>query len=130
MRIDLCSIIVQDQEAALYFYTEVLGFSKKLDLPAGEFRWLTLVSSEDLAGVQLVLEPNAHPASASYQRSLFEAGIPLTSFATANLDQEYETLRARGVKFRMPPTDSGDSRLAQFEDTCGNIIQLHQARAS
>jgi len=97
-----------------------------LDLPAGEFRWLTVVSVDEPDGVQLVLEPNAHPASATFQKALFEAGIPFTSFAVGDLDKEYEVLMSRGVRFTTPPSGSGESRIALFDDTCGNIIQLHQ----
>jgi predicted enzyme related to lactoylglutathione lyase len=120
------SVIVQDQESALRFYTEILGFRKKLDLPAGEFRWLTLVSPEEPGGTQLLLEPNAHPAAATYQKALFEARIPLTSFAVDDIVAEYERLKALGVVFTAKPTPVGGSTVAVFEDTCGNLIQIYQ----
>jgi catechol 2,3-dioxygenase-like lactoylglutathione lyase family enzyme len=105
MRIDLCSVLVNDQAAALAFYTGVLGFVTKTDLPAGEYRWLTVVSPEAPEGPQLVLEPNANPAAATYQRALFEAGIPLTSFAVDDVDEEHRRLTALGVVFTAEPAD-------------------------
>ncbi len=126
MKIKLNSVIVQDQESALRFYTEVLGFRKKVDLPAGEFRWLTVVSPEEPDGTQLLLEPNANPAAATYQRALFEAGIPLTSFAVEDIEQEYQRLKAFGVVFTAKPTNTGGAIVAVFEDTCGNLIQMYQ----
>jgi len=126
VRIALNSIIVQDQERALRFYSEVLGFVKKMDLPAGEYRWLTVVSPDDPDGTQLVLEPNAHPAAADYQRALFSAGIPLTAFAVDDLRHEYERLLERGVRFTMEPTDAGGVVVAVLDDTCGNLIQIYQ----
>jgi catechol 2,3-dioxygenase-like lactoylglutathione lyase family enzyme len=127
MKIRLNSVIVQNQESALRFYTEVLGFAKKMDLPAGEFRWLTVVSPEEPDGTQLLLEPNANPASATYQRALFEAGIPLTSFAVDDIEKEYQRLTALGVVFTTEPTAAGDATVAVFEDRCGNLIQIYQA---
>ena len=126
MRITLNSIIVPDQDSALHFYTEVLGFSLKIDLPIGDFRWLTVVSPEDPEGTQLVLEPNAHPAAAIYQQALYEDGIPLTSFAVGDIESEHKRLLERGVVFKMEPTDMGGTRLAIFDDTCGNFIQIYQ----
>jgi predicted enzyme related to lactoylglutathione lyase len=126
MRISLNSIIVKDQAHALEFYVRVLGFIGKIDLPVGEYRWLTVVSPEEPDGTQLVLEPNAFPAAATYQRALFEAGIPLTSFAVDDVKQEYERLSALGVVFAQPPTDTGGAIVAVFDDTCGNLIQIHQ----
>lgn len=126
MKIKLNSVIVQDQERALRFYTEVLGFTKKQDLPAGEFRWLTVVSPEEPDGTQLLLEPNSHPASAAYQRALFESGIPLTSFAVDDIEKEYQRLEALGVAFTAKPTDVGGAIVAVLEDTCGNLIQIYQ----
>ncbi|MGD2215864.1 MAG: VOC family protein [Gemmatimonadales bacterium] len=126
LKIKLNSVIVQDQERALRFYTEVLGFIKRVDLPAGEFRWLTVVSPEEPDGTQLVLEPDAHPAAATYQRALFEAGIPLTSFAVDDIEEEYQRLKTLGVDFRSKPTDAGGAIVTVFEDTCGNLIQIYQ----
>ena len=126
MKIALSSVIVDDQEKALRFYTEVLGFIKKTDLPAGEFRWLTVVSPDEPGGAELVLEPNVNPAAREYQRALHESGIPLTSFAVADIQREYERLAAAGVVFPMPPTRVGSVVLATFDDTCGNLIHLHQ----
>jgi len=126
VRIALNSIIVQDQEHALRFYSEVLGFVKKMDLPAGDYRWLTVVSPDDPDGTQLVLEPNANPAAANYQRALFSAGIPLTAFAVDDIRHEYEGLVERGVRFTMEPTDAGGVIVAVFDDTCGNLIQIYQ----
>lgn len=127
MRIELSSVFVDDQAKALAFYTDVLGFVKKLDLPAGEFRWLTVVSPDAPDGVQLALEPNDNPAARTYQRAIFEQGIPATSFGVADLRNEYERLRALGVTFRGEPTAAGGVTVAMFDDTCGNLIQLHQA---
>lgn len=126
MKISLNSIIVRDQAQALRFYTEVLGFEKKLDLPAGEYRWLTVVSPEEPEGTQLSLEPNVNPAAATYQRALFEAGIPLTAFAVDDIVGEVERLKARGVVFRSEPSDVGGAVIAMLEDTCGNLIQIYQ----
>lgn len=127
MKIKLTSVIVQNQEDALRFYTEVLGFIEKVDVPAGEFRWLTVVSPDEPNGTELLLEPNANPASASYQRALFDAGIPLTAFAVDDIEEEYQQLKARGVVFKAEPTNVGDATVALFEDTCGNLIQIYQA---
>ncbi len=127
MKIKLNSVIVQNQESALRFYTEVLGFTKKMDLPAGEFRWLTVVSPDEPDGTQLLLEPNAHPASAAYQRALFEAGIPLTAFAVDEIEKEYQRLKSLGVVFTTAPTDADGAIVAVFEDSCGNLIQIYQA---
>ncbi len=126
MRITLISVIVQDQAKALRFYTEVLGFVKKTDLPAGEFRWLTVVSPAAPDGPQLVLEPNANPAAATYQRALHDAGIPLTSFEVDDIAREHRRLVALGVAFTTAPTAAGPATFAVFDDTCGNLIQLHQ----
>lgn len=126
MRITLSSVIVQNQEDALRFYTEVLGFAKKVDLPAGEYRWLTVVSPEDPDGAQLVLEPNVNPAAATYQRALFASGIPITSFAVDDIEEQHQRLEALGVVFTSEPADMGGVSVAIFEDSCGNLIQLHQ----
>lgn len=126
MKIKLNSVIVRDQEHALRFYTDVLGFSKKTEIPAGEYRWLTVVSPEEPDGAELVLEPNAHPASATYQKALFETGTPLTSFAVDDVQDEFERLKALDVTFSVEPTDVGTAIIAVFDDTCGNLIQIHQ----
>jgi glyoxylase I family protein len=126
MRIKLTSIIVSDQDKAERFYTEVLGFVKKEDIPMGDFRWLTVVSPEGPDDLELVLEPNANPAAKTFQEALFESGIPLTAFESANIQAEYEALKAKGVVFRSEPTDMGSAVLAVFDDTCGNLIQIYQ----
>jgi catechol 2,3-dioxygenase-like lactoylglutathione lyase family enzyme len=126
MRIQLTSLIVEDQQKALRFYTEVLGFVKKTDIPAGEFRWLTVVSPEGPDDVELVLEPDAHPAAKTYQRALFDDGIPATAFAVDDMRREYEKLKKLGVVFRSEPAKMGDVTLALFEDTCGNLIQIYE----
>jgi catechol 2,3-dioxygenase-like lactoylglutathione lyase family enzyme len=127
MRITLSSVLVEDQARALTFYTEVLGFVKKADLPAGQFRWLTVVSPEGPVGVELLLEPNAHPAARAFQTALLEDGIPAASFASGDVEGEYERLSRLGVVFRTRPTKAGPVTVAVFEDTCGNLIQLYQA---
>ena len=126
MKIKLTSVLVPDQEKALRFYTDVLGFVKKEDIPLGEFRWLTVVSPEGTEDIELVLEPNAHPAAKAYQQALFDDGIPLTAFASENVQEEYERLKKLGVVFRSEPTEMGPTTLAVFDDTCGNLIQLFQ----
>lgn len=126
MKITLTSVPVDDQDKAFRFYTDVLGFVKKLDMPAGEYRWLTVTSPEGSEEVQLLLEPNAHPATQAYQRALFSDGIPATSFGSDDVWQEYERLSRMGVVFRGEPTQAGPVVTAVFEDTCGNLIQIHQ----
>ena len=126
MKIKLTSVIVQDQETALRFYTEVLGFAKKVDFPAGEHRWLTVVSPEEPDGTQLLLEPNVNHVASLYQRALFQAGIPLVMFAVDDIQKEYRRLKALGVDFRSEPTDAGSAIIAVFDDTCGNLIQIYQ----
>jgi catechol 2,3-dioxygenase-like lactoylglutathione lyase family enzyme len=126
MKIKLNSVIVDNQEKALRFYTKVLGFEKKIDLPVGEYRWLTVVSPEEPEGAQLLLEPDANPAAVTYQRALFDEGIPLTSFAVDDIEQEYERLLALGVVFTIKPTKQGEVTIAVFDDTCGNLIQIYQ----
>ena len=124
MRIIYNSIFVDDQEKALNFYTEILGFVKKEDVPVGEFRWLTVVSPDDLEGTELVLEPNENPAAEQFQNALLEQGIPATSFGVEDVQAEYERLRDLDVKFKDEPTDYGPYSIASFEDTCGNLIQI------
>jgi len=117
---------VDDQDKALAFYTEVLGFRKKVEVPVGEYRWLTVVSPDDPDGTQLVLEPDAHPAAKAFKAALFADGIPLTSFAVDDVHAEYERLRAAGVRFHQEPTAMGPVTLAVLDDTCGNLIQIVQ----
>lgn len=126
MRSKLHSIIVDDQDRALAFYTEVLGFETKHDMPAGEYRWITVVSPEGPEGVEISLEPNAHPASKAFQTALLADGIPLTAFEVDDVQAEYERLKARGVVFTQPPTPAGPVTIAVFADTCGNLIQIYQ----
>jgi catechol 2,3-dioxygenase-like lactoylglutathione lyase family enzyme len=124
MRINLASIHVDDQAKALAFYTEVLGFVTKNDVPLGEHRWLTVVSPEDPDGVELLLEPSDHPAVGPYKDALVADGIPFTSFAVADVQQEYERLRALGVRFTQEPTVMGPVTTAVLDDTCGNLVQI------
>lgn len=126
MKITMCSVTVNDQAKALRFYTEVLGFVKKTDVPAGEYRWLTVTAAEGSGDIELVLEPNVHPAAKAYQQALYADGIPVTSFASSDIHKEYERLSALGVVFRQPPQTMGPVTIARFDDTCGNYIQLHQ----
>lgn len=126
MRIDLTSIFVDDQRAALAFYTEVLGFTKHHDIPLGDAAWLTVVSPE--GGAELLLEPSGHPAVKPYRDALVDDGIPLAQFAVDDLAAEHERLTERGVVFTQPPTDVGTALIAVFDDTCGNLIQLVQAK--
>ena len=126
MRIHLASVYVDDQDKALKFYTEVLGFQKKLEIPMGEHRWLTVVSPEDPDGTQLVLEPDAHPAARAFKKALYEDGIPLTSFAVDDVREEHERLQGLGVTFTQEPTEMGPVTMATLDDTCGNLIQIAQ----
>ncbi len=124
MKIKLASVFVDDQEKALKFYTEVLGFVKKADLPAGKFRWLTVVSPEERDGTQLVLEPNENPAAKTYQGAIHQQGIPATLLFTEDIQKECERMKKLGVVFRMEPTKMGPVTIAVFDDTCGNFLQL------
>ncbi|WP_432967462.1 VOC family protein [Dactylosporangium sp. CA-233914] len=125
MRINLASVFVNDQTEALRFYTEVLGFVKKTDVPLGPgVKWLTVVSPDEPDGVELVLEPAGHPAVAPFREALIDDGIPWTSFAVQDVQQEYERLVAAGVVFTQPPTVMGPVTTAVFDDTCGNLIQI------
>ena len=126
MRIHLTSLMVDDQARALAFYTEVLGFVKKADIPAGDYRWLTVVSPEAPTGIELTLEPNVFPPAKTFQHELFVAGIPYTEFAVDDLRAEFERLSAQGVRFTLPPTQTEGQLIAIFDDTCGNLIQLAQ----
>lgn len=127
MKITMSSVLVDDQAKALKFYTDVLGFVKKTDLPAGEFRWLTVVSPEGAEGVELLLEPNSHPAARTFQKAIYADGIPATSFGSSDIEKEYERLSRLEVVFRQKPTKSGPVTVAVFDDTCGNLIRMHQA---
>ena len=124
MRINLTSVLVDDQDKALRFYTEVLGFVKKTEVPLGEHRWLTVVSPQDPDGVELVLEPGDHPAVGPFKAALVADGIPFTSFAVDDVQAEYERLTALGVTFTQPPTPMGPVTTAVLDDTCGNLIQI------
>ena len=126
MKIIVTSIFVQDQDKALKFYSETLGFVKKHDVPSGEFRWITLVSPGEQDGTELLLEPDNHPAAKAYQKKLFEEGIPVTMFGVEDVHKEYDRLLKRGVKFTMEPTKAGEVTIAIFDDTCGNLIQIIQ----
>ena len=128
MRINLATVLVDDQEKALRFYTYVLGFVKKHDIPVGEDRWLTVVSPQDPDGTELVLEPSSHPAVKPFKEALVADGIPYTSFAVDDVEAEYERLRGLGVRFTKEPVDMGPVTTAVLDDTCGNLIQIaHQA---
>jgi catechol 2,3-dioxygenase-like lactoylglutathione lyase family enzyme len=124
VRINLTSVMVDDQDKALRFYTEVLGFEKRTEIPLGEHRWLTVVSPEQPDGTELVLEPDAHPAAKTFKAALLEDGIPFTSFAVDNVEAEHTRLTALGVRFTQPPTTMGTVTTAVLDDTCGNLIQL------
>jgi predicted enzyme related to lactoylglutathione lyase len=126
IRIKLTSVYVDDQAKALAFYTEVLGLEKKTDLPAGAFRWLTVVSPEDRDGVELVLEPNDNPVARAYQQALFEAGMPAQVFEVDDVHKQYERITALGGVFRSEPTPMGPVTVALLDDTCGNLVQLAQ----
>lgn len=127
MRIRLTSVLVSDQEKALQFYTEVLGFTKKTDIPMGKDRWLTVVSSETPSDVQPLLEPIGFDPAKTYQKALFEAGIPLTSFGVDDIEKEHVRLEKLGVRFKTKPTRMGPVTVAVLDDTCGNLIQIVQA---
>ena len=124
MRITVTSVLVDDQEKALRFYTDVLGFVKKNDIPLGEARWLTVISPDQPDGPELLLEPDGHPAARPFKEALVEDGIPFTSFAVDDVHAEIERLRVRGVRFTQEPLETGGATTAVFDDTCGNLIQL------
>ena len=126
MRIYVTSVLVDDQRKALQFYTEVLGFQKKNDIDLGEASWLTVVSPDAPDGVELLLEPDGHPAAKPFKTALVADGMPYTSFAVDDVKAEYERLQARGVQFTQPPTEMGPTITAVFDDTCGNLIQIVQ----
>jgi catechol 2,3-dioxygenase-like lactoylglutathione lyase family enzyme len=126
MKIKLTSVLVDDQDKALTFYTEVLGFVKKMDIPVGKFKWLTVVSPDGPDDIELVLEPNDNPAARTYQQAIFKSGIPATAFAVDDIQREFERMKQAGVAFTKEPTKAGPVTIAVFDDTCGNLIQLYQ----
>ncbi len=126
MKIKLTTVFVDDQGKALKFYTEVLGFVKKADLTAYNFRWLTVVSTEEPDGTQLQLGPNANPATKTYQEAIYKQGISAAMFFVDDVEKEYQRLKELGVKFTMEPTKTPGSKIVVFDDTCGNLIQLTQ----
>jgi catechol 2,3-dioxygenase-like lactoylglutathione lyase family enzyme len=126
LKIKLTSVLVEDQDKALRFYTEVLGFVKNKEIPLGEAKWLTVVSPEGPGDIELLLEPNDNPAARTFQAALREQEIPLTAFAVDDIQQEYARLKQLGVVFRSEPTRMGPTTAAVFDDTCGNLIQLYQ----
>lgn len=126
MKIYITSVMVDDQEKAFQFYTNVLGFQTKHDIPMGEHRWLTLTSPGDENGVELALEPSGHPAAATFKEAMAKDGIPWTAFAVDNIEEEYARLEKLGVQFTQPPVTQGGYSTAVFDDTCGNLIQMIQ----
>ncbi len=126
MKIKLTSVFVDDQDKALKFYTEVLGFVKKQDFPVGQFKWLTVVSPEEPEGVELLLEPSENPATKTFKKALVEQGIAATTFFVDDIQKEYERMKELGVVFTLEPTNIGPATIAVFDDTCGNLIQLTQ----
>ena len=128
MRINLTSVLVDDQDKALRFYTDVLGFEKKTEVPLGEYRWLTVVSPGDRDGTELVLEPDAHPAAKVFKEALARDGIPFTSFAVEDVAAEFARLTRLGVQFTQEPAEMGPVTTAVFDDTCGNLIQIAQRK--
>ena len=126
MKIKLTPIMVEDQAAALTFYTNILGFKKCKDFPVGEFRWITVVSPEGYPDVELVLEPNANPAGKIFQEAMFKQSIPIGAFEVDDIEAEAQRLKKLGVKFTTDPTQMGEVKLAIFSDTCGNLIQIYQ----
>lgn len=128
MRISLTSVLVDDQDKALRFYTDVLGFTKKHDIPMGPHRWLTVVAPDNPDGVELVLEPDTHPAAGPFKQALAKDGIPFTSFAVDDVQKEYNRLKSAGVRFTQPPVDMGPVTTAVLDDTCGNLIQIAAKR--
>ena len=125
MKIKLTHVFVEDQDKALAFYTNILGFVKKQDIPVGAFKWLTVVAPDEPDGTELLLEPDDNAASATFQKALFEQGIPLAAFAVEDVQLEYERLKELGVRFHTEPTPAGSTIIAVFDDTCGNLIQLY-----
>lgn len=130
MRIKLTSIMVDNQDKALKFYTEVLGFRKKHDFPVGEYKWITVVSPEGPEDLELALEPNANPAGKTFQQAMFAQKIPIAAFEVGDIAGEYLRLKAQNVPFTSEPTKAGPVTIAVFSDTCGNLIQLYQPSQS
>ncbi|GAS98211.1 glyoxalase/bleomycin resistance protein/dioxygenase [Mycolicibacterium canariasense] len=126
MRINVTSVLVDDQDKALRFYTEVLGFRPKHDVPMGEYRWITVVSPEEPEGTEILLEPDQHPAAKPFKQALVADGIPFTSFAVDDIQAEYHRLVDRGVRFTQQPVSMGTVTTAVLDDTCGNLIQIAQ----
>ncbi|MDH2428915.1 VOC family protein [Sphaerisporangium sp. TRM90804] len=126
IKIAVASVFVEDQAEALAFYTDVVGFAKKQDIPVGDARWLTVASPAGPEGVELLLEPNGNPIAKTYQQGLFEAGIPATTFASDDIHADYARMKALGVVFTSEPVRTGPVSSVTFEDTCGNLIGLHQ----
>src|SRR5262245_22746900 len=126
MRIKLTSIMVDDQQKGIDFYTKVLGFTKKQDFPVGEYRWITVVSPEGPNDLELALEPNANPAGKAFQEAMFAQKIPIAAFESGDIARDYERLSGKGVAFTMKPAAAGPVSNAVFADTCGNLIQLYQ----
>ena len=124
MRINVTSVLVDDQEKALRFYTDVLGFVRKRDIPLGEARWLTVVSPDEPDGTELLLEQDEHPAAKPFKEALVSDGIPFTSFAVEDVKAEFERLRSLGVRFTQEPAEMGPTTTAVLDDTCGNLIQI------
>jgi predicted enzyme related to lactoylglutathione lyase len=128
MKIKLTSVFVDDQEKALHFYTEVLGFKKKNDFSNGPYRWLTVASAEEPDGTELQLALNNNPAAKTYQQALFQQSQPAAMFFTDDIDADYERMKANGAQFTMPPTDVTASKIAMVDDTCGNLVQITQLK--
>jgi glyoxylase I family protein len=128
MKIKLNSIFVENQDKALAFYTNVLGFKKSKEIRMGEFKWLTVVSPDGYPDVELVLEPNANPIAKTFQEAIFKQGIPVTAFEVDDIDTETKRLKKKGVQFTMNPSDAGPVKIAIFSDTCGNLIQIYQPK--
>jgi catechol 2,3-dioxygenase-like lactoylglutathione lyase family enzyme len=128
MKINITSVLVDDQDKALAFYTSVLGFVKKTEVPLGEARWLTVVSPEDPEGPELLLEPDAHPAARPFKEALVADGIPFTSFAVKDVKREFERLSGLGVQFTQAPVEMGPVTTAVLDDTCGNLIQIAEMK--
>ena len=126
MQLKFASVLVKDQEEALQFYTEVLGFRKMADIPMGESRWLTVISPDGVDGMELVLEPMRFQPAQVYQKALYDAGIPLIALISSDIQKDYQNLQARGVVFRGEPQDYGVIKTVIFEDTCGNLVNLVQ----
>ena len=129
-KVPYVALMVSDQDKALEFYTDVLGFVKKHDIPVGEYRWITVTSREEPTNVELALEPNANPAGKAFQEALFKQGIPATAFEVGDIEQEHRRLADRGVVFTAAPKRHGPVTIAIFADTCGNLIQLYEPPAA